>query len=103
MAEEPGRQLKVFVSGDVNGKFNSLFSRINAVQAKMGQFDILLCVGNFFGDDMSQWIPYKNGEKSVPVTTYVLGKRGCPSLIDYKIIMFLRTNVVKLSLACYNC
>lgn len=79
---EPGRALKVFVSGDVNGKFDSLFKRINSIQAKMGSFDILLCVGSFFGDDMSQWEPYKSGEKSVPVTTYVLG--GCNLFLPQK-------------------
>lgn len=68
------RSLKVLVSGDVNGKFNSLFNRINSVQSKAGQFDMLLCVGNFFGKDMSQWLPYKNGEKDVPITMYILGK-----------------------------
>lgn len=71
---EPARPLKIFVSGDVVGKVNSLFNRINSIQAKMGNFDILFCVGNFFGKDMSQWLPYKNGEKNVPVTTYILGE-----------------------------
>ena len=71
---DTSRSLKVFVSGDVCGKFDSLFKRINSVQSKMGQFDLLFCVGNFFGKDMSQWLPYKNGEKSVPVTTYILGE-----------------------------
>lgn len=74
MTDQTGRPLKVFVSGDVCGKFNSLFNRVNSVQTKMGQFDMLLCMGDFFGDDMTQWLPYKNGEKSVPVTTYVLGR-----------------------------
>lgn len=72
--DEPGRKLKVFVSGDVLGKFNSLFNRINSVQAKMGKFDMLFCIGDFFGADMTQWLPYKNGEKEIPITTYVLGK-----------------------------
>ena len=83
--EELNRKLKVFVSGDVLGKFNSLFNRINSVQAKMGKFDILFCVGDFFGSDMSQWQAYKNGEKKVPITTYILGKSIFKSSFRIKI------------------
>lgn len=74
---DPGRSLKVFVSGDVCGNVNTLFKRIDSIQAKMGAFDMLFCVGNFFGKDMQQWLSYKNGDRKVPVTTYILGKINC--------------------------
>lgn len=47
------------ICGDVNGNFNTLFSRAETIMKKSGKFDVLLCVGNFFGDDNSQLTPYK--------------------------------------------
>jgi len=38
------------VHGDVEGNFDSVFSRVGKVHAsKAGPFDVLLCVGTFFG------------------------------------------------------
>ena len=50
------------VCGDVEGNFNLLFKRVANVNNKNGPFSMLLCVGNFFGQDNSQWLPYKGGE-----------------------------------------
>lgn len=54
------------VSGDVNGKFKTLFSRVEKVNSKSGPFDLLLCVGNFFGSTTKkdEWNLYKSGKKS---------------------------------------
>lgn len=49
------------VAGDVEGRFNQLFKRITSVNQKNGPFSFLLCVGDFFGADNSQWLPYKSG------------------------------------------
>lgn len=65
--------LKILVSGDVEGKFSQLFSRVSAVNKKNGPFEMLLCVGNFFGEDNTEWDEYINGTKKAPITTYVLG------------------------------
>lgn len=35
--------------GDVNGKLKSFFARIESVNKKTGPFDLVLCVGDFFG------------------------------------------------------
>lgn len=64
---------KTLICGDVNGNFNALFSRVDTIIKKSGTFDVLLCVGNFFGDDNSQLDAYKMGTRKVPVTTYVFG------------------------------
>ncbi|CAB3228856.1 unnamed protein product [Arctia plantaginis] len=64
---------KTLICGDVNGNFNALFSRVETIIKKSGTFDVLLCVGNFFGDDNSQLTPYKLRTKIVPVTTYIFG------------------------------
>ncbi|XP_068620334.1 CWF19-like protein 1 isoform X2 [Battus philenor] len=64
---------KTLICGDVNGNFNALFSRVESIVKKSGPFDVLICVGNFFGDDNSQLDAYKMGTRKVPVTTYVFG------------------------------
>ncbi|XP_026320616.1 CWF19-like protein 1 [Hyposmocoma kahamanoa] len=64
---------KTLICGDVNGNFNSLFSRVETINKKSGPFDVLLCVGNFFGDDNSQLDAYRMGTRKVPVPTYVFG------------------------------
>lgn len=41
-------QTRVLLAGDVRGRFADLFTRVSAVHAKAGPFDVLLCVGAFF-------------------------------------------------------
>ena len=41
--------MKVLVSGDVDGNISALFKRVEAVNSKAGPFEMLLCVGSFFG------------------------------------------------------
>ncbi|XP_045523279.1 CWF19-like protein 1 [Pieris brassicae] len=64
---------KTLFCGDVNGNFNALFSRVETIVKKSGSFDVLLCVGNFFGNDNSQLDAYRMRTRKVPVTTYVFG------------------------------
>ncbi|XP_066524255.1 CWF19-like protein 1 [Hoplias malabaricus] len=73
MGEKP---LRVLVCGDVEGRITALFNRVNAIQKKSGQFDLLLCVGDFFGtspEAEAEWEAYKSGAKKAPIHTYVLG------------------------------
>ncbi|KPP64614.1 CWF19-like protein 1-like [Scleropages formosus] len=73
MGDKP---LRVLVCGDVEGKINVLFNRVTSVQKKSGQFDLLLCVGEFFGPspaDEAEWKEYKSGAKKAPIHTYILG------------------------------
>lgn len=51
--------------GDVRGRFKQLFSRVEQVNKKAGPFEILCCVGDFFGADKQneELIAYKNGFK----------------------------------------
>nr|XP_055208717.1 CWF19-like protein 1 isoform X5 [Gorilla gorilla gorilla] len=54
----------VLACGDVEGKFDILFNRVQAIQKKSGNFDLLLCVGNFFGSTQdAEWEEYKTGIK----------------------------------------
>ncbi|XP_075215948.1 CWF19-like protein 1 isoform X2 [Lycorma delicatula] len=67
---------RVLVCGDVNGKFKTLFARVENINKKNGPFSYVLCVGNFFGSSDSigkEWEPYSSGRKNVPVPMYVLG------------------------------
>ncbi|XP_013839114.1 CWF19-like protein 1 isoform X2 [Sus scrofa] len=71
MAQKP---LRLLACGDVEGKFDILFNRVRAIQKKSGNFDLLLCVGNFFGSTPdTEWEEYKTGVKKAPIQTYVLG------------------------------
>ncbi|XP_007575217.1 CWF19-like protein 1 [Poecilia formosa] len=73
MGDQP---VRVLVCGDVEGRLSSLFNRVQAIQKKTGQFDLLLCVGEFFGvtpEAEAEWQQYKTGAKKAPIQTYILG------------------------------
>uniref|UniRef100_A0A665UFH8 CWF19-like protein 1 n=1 Tax=Echeneis naucrates TaxID=173247 RepID=A0A665UFH8_ECHNA len=62
--------------GDVEGRLNALFNRVQAIQKKTGQFDLLLCVGEFFGttaEAEAEWQQYRTGARKAPIHTYILG------------------------------
>uniref|UniRef100_A0A8C2Z6V9 CWF19-like protein 1 n=1 Tax=Cyclopterus lumpus TaxID=8103 RepID=A0A8C2Z6V9_CYCLU len=49
---------------------------VQTIQKKAGPFDLLLCVGEFFGstpEAEAEWQQYKTGAKKAPVHTYILG------------------------------
>lgn len=66
------------IVGDVKGKFKSVFARIDNVNKKSGPFDLVLCVGNFFGSsaDLTELNEYKSKRKT---SKWKLG-RFCDSL-----------------------
>lgn len=73
--------LKILVAGDVKGKYSKLFKRVSDVNLKAGPFDLLLCVGDFFGTDYQQYDELINGSTELPnVPTYVLGTIPCELL-----------------------
>ena len=69
--------MKVLVAGDVEGNITALFKRVDAVNKKAGQlnipphqasphpppgpFEMVLCVGSFFGPGNPGWADYKSG------------------------------------------
>ncbi|MFH4981643.1 hypothetical protein AB6A40_008352 [Gnathostoma spinigerum] len=75
MSEKP---VRVLVSGDVNGAFQSLIQRVKYVVRKNGSFDMLICVGEFFGPNEETNMDVINGKTNFPVTTYILGP-CCPA------------------------
>ncbi|CAG2065063.1 unnamed protein product, partial [Timema podura] len=58
------RRPKILVCGDVDGKFKTLFTKVENINTKSGPFDFLLCVGDFFGSSTDSWTPYKDGKLS---------------------------------------
>lgn len=78
-----GDKQKVLICGDVEGHFDFLFSKVDAINKKSGQFDFLLCVGNFFGKDNSELDLYKSREKIIPVPTYIIGPNRESDLEHY--------------------
>ncbi|TMW45291.1 hypothetical protein DOY81_009632 [Sarcophaga bullata] len=67
---------KILVVGDVRGRFNQLFQRVESINKKAGCFEILLCVGNFFSEESKQneeLDEYINGHKEILIPTYILG------------------------------
>uniref|UniRef100_A0A8C5JFL4 Uncharacterized protein n=1 Tax=Junco hyemalis TaxID=40217 RepID=A0A8C5JFL4_JUNHY len=56
--------LQKLACGDVEGRLEAIFGRVRAIQAKSGRFDMLLCVGNFFGSTSeAEWAEYRTGAK----------------------------------------
>ena len=47
--------------------------QVEAVNKKAGPFDLLLCVGEFFGPDQTENEKVRNGSIKSPLDTYVLG------------------------------
>ncbi|CAJ0581405.1 unnamed protein product, partial [Mesorhabditis spiculigera] len=73
---------KILAVGDVNGKFYQLQKKLNQIVKKSGPFDMLLCVGEFFGEDDDLNRKLMDGQIDFPVHTYILGP-CCPSTSAY--------------------
>lgn len=70
--------LKVLASGDVDGRFAAFLKRLETVERKSGPFEMVLCVGSFFGaagddGDAAVWKALLAGERRVPMPVYLLG------------------------------
>lgn len=74
---------KVLVAGDAEGSLTALFKRVEAVNKKAGPFEMLLCVGSFFGPGNLGWHDYKSGRVKVPLPVYILGPNSEVELLPY--------------------
>jgi hypothetical protein len=84
-----GKQVKILCAGDVNGNFKQLIARVSSVDKKVfifmtprikiwqtfqaGPFDVLFCVGEFFGPNDEENQRVVDGELQFPIPTYILG------------------------------
>lgn len=55
------KQVKILVVGDVKGQFGSFASKLNSLQEKAGPFELIICVGDFFGADDNENRKLLNG------------------------------------------
>ena len=74
------KPLKILAVGDIKGQFGAFFKRITSVNAKAGPFEMVLCVGDFFGineewkeSDADLWKEIRSGKTKSPVPIYLLG------------------------------
>ncbi|KAI9102508.1 hypothetical protein DFS34DRAFT_396038 [Phlyctochytrium arcticum] len=77
------KQVKLLVVGGLNGFFSAGFSKIASINKKHGPFDLLLCVGDFFGSDDDQSTggndeleKLMNGQIKVPLAAYIVGSKS---------------------------
>ncbi|KAK6753123.1 hypothetical protein RB195_012618 [Necator americanus] len=70
MSEHQTRALCV---GDVRGQFVQLAKKLSVINEKNGPFDILFCVGEFFGTNETENESVLNGKIDFVIPTYILG------------------------------
>jgi hypothetical protein len=82
------------VCGDVEGRFKKLFTRVDTVNKKNGPFDLLLCVGNFFGDPASEeWKLYKDGILKGKIT-FIRTYMCCCCVVDTYVVLCMYIHTV---------
>ncbi|CAD5231905.1 unnamed protein product [Bursaphelenchus xylophilus] len=72
------KDVKVLAVGDVNGNFNLLRKKLNVINKKNGPFDLVFCVGEFFGPNEEENQAVVEGKIEFPIPLYILGP-NCPS------------------------
>ncbi|OLL22633.1 CWF19-like protein mug161 [Neolecta irregularis DAH-3] len=80
------RNVKILAFGSVNGKIEQAFAKAKLIDTQHGPFDVLICLGSFFGKTESdQVVKLLNGEIEVPLRTYfLLGQDPLPAMISEK-------------------
>ncbi|TPP63245.1 CWF19 1 cell cycle control [Fasciola gigantica] len=63
---------KLLICGDVQGKIKALCSRVSKVMKSAGGFDMMFCVGDFFGNDLKDFTSLRNGDFKMPLPTYLV-------------------------------
>ncbi|XP_038699803.1 zinc finger CCCH domain-containing protein 64 [Tripterygium wilfordii] len=70
---------RILLCGDVLGRLNQLFKRVQSVNKSAGPFDALLCVGQFFPDSpelLEEFMDYIEGSSQISLPTYFIGDYG---------------------------
>ncbi|KAH8117058.1 CwfJ C-terminus 2-domain-containing protein-like protein [Phellopilus nigrolimitatus] len=82
--------LKVLTVGPAVGSVRELFAKVKAIDAKHGKFELVLCVGDFFGppegkDASKEVDELLKGEIEVPIPCYVMqGDHPIPQSVIQK-------------------
>jgi hypothetical protein len=71
------------VLGAANGKLKELFAKLASLNAKAGPFDVVLCLGDLFGDEEDEYFQQViAGEVEIPVSTYfTIGRKELPQSV----------------------
>ena len=74
--------VRVLVLGSANGKLKDAFSKLASLNAKAGPFNIVLCLGDLFGDEDEYFQKLISGEVEIPVSTYfTIGRKELPESV----------------------
>ncbi|KJH41884.1 g-patch domain protein [Dictyocaulus viviparus] len=76
-------QVRVLCVGDLRGQFEQFAKKLEAINKKNGPFDLLLCVGEFFGLDAVENESFLNGKVDFVIPTYVLGPCSSSTSVFY--------------------
>jgi hypothetical protein len=75
-------QVRVLVLGPANGKLKEAFANISSLNAKAGPFDVVLCLGDLFGEEDEYFQQVIAGEVEIPVSTYfTIGRKELPESV----------------------
>ncbi|GBE81690.1 hypothetical protein SCP_0400610 [Sparassis crispa] len=84
---------KILTIGTAAGSIRELFAKIKAIDAKHGKFDLVLCVGDFFGPlldggtvgEDDEIVQLLDGRLEAPVDCYIMqGEHPLPALVIEK-------------------
>ncbi|KDP33838.1 hypothetical protein JCGZ_07409 [Jatropha curcas] len=70
---------RILLCGDVLGRLNQLYKRVQSVNKSAGPFDALFCVGQFFPGSpelLEEFMDYVEGRSQIPLPTYFIGDYG---------------------------
>ncbi|CAH8587982.1 unnamed protein product [Schistosoma bovis] len=67
-----GLSHKILICGDVKGKVNALYSRVSKVMNVAGQFDMMFCLGDFFGTQTDEIKKLIDGSLAASLPTYIV-------------------------------
>jgi hypothetical protein len=79
MASPP---VRVLVLGSAKGKLKDVFTKLSSLNAKAGPFDVVICLGDLFGDEDEYFQQVISGEVEIPVSTYfTIGRKPLPETV----------------------
>lgn len=74
--------VRVLVLGSAKGNLKDAFNKLSSLNAKAGPFDVVLCLGDLFGDEDEYFQQLISGEVEIPVSTYfTIGRRALPETV----------------------
>jgi hypothetical protein len=74
--------VRVLVLGSANGKLKDAISKLSSLNAKAGPFNVVLCLGDLFGEEDEYFQQLISGEVEIPVSTYfTVGRKELPESV----------------------